>query len=178
MSNFYLFLSDHKNIIRNLLRYSRLCSSQIKTILNMFYSMSKICPRRIFNRYQLVRSYLHATVGYLFKSDWLLVPRSGSFIILLNAVVSRSVTETNLHSNRKIKLIKRSGSVYGKIFKKLFATNCNTSYLIGTRRQRERAMRWENMTLITVKLFGNKYCLLRAWNWLELEILFPAHINW
>ena len=35
--NFYLFLSDNKNIVGNLLRYSPLHFSQLKNMLDMFH---------------------------------------------------------------------------------------------------------------------------------------------
>ena len=42
ISNFYPFLSDYRNIVRNLLRYSTLFSSQLKNILDKFDSMNFI----------------------------------------------------------------------------------------------------------------------------------------
>ena len=40
----------------------------------------------------------------------------------------------------------------------------------------EGQLRWENNTLTTVKLHGNKYSLLKVWHWQGLEILHVARV--
>ena len=73
-----------------------LCSSEIKTILDLFYLVSKKYPQKIWNGVSFVVSHcLRKIVGYIFKIGDLLLMRREFFMITLNTAVSESVKITD-----------------------------------------------------------------------------------
>ena len=85
--------------------------------------MNKTCPQRICYKSLVVTHCLHDTVRYPIIDSLLSIMNSRSFIIPLNAIVSGSIEEADLHRNWEMDFIQKK-IMYGGISTELFITHC------------------------------------------------------